>query len=106
MKKSNPLAMFSVGVTALAILGSGPALAGERTGTGEPTPLEGASLCKYSGLNDDPEGADPANGPPGRTQSYGQDVSMGHASPSDFDPDFEGEFQAHPGWACNPTSFG
>ena len=74
-----------------------PALAGELNGGGDPNPLKGASICQFSGLNDDPLGEDPENGPGGRTQSYGQDVRNGQFSPTDpNDP--------HPGVLCNPNN--
>ena len=51
------------------------ALAGEITGNGKSLePLHAHSICAYSGLNDDPTGIDPENGPPGRVQSFGQVV--------------------------------
>ena len=61
-------------VAALALsLTAGAALAGEITGTGKSLePLHANSICAYSGLNDDPTGIDPENGPPGRVQSWGQ----------------------------------
>lgn len=47
-------------------LGSSAALAGEVTGNGKSLkPLQGQSICAYSGLSDDPLGEDPANGPAG-----------------------------------------
>ena len=88
----------SIGVAAFACLSASPALAGEITGTGKSLePLHGRSICAYSGLNDDPLGLDPENGPPGRTQSFGQDVRAGFIDPRQFNP----------GDACNPNaSFG
>jgi hypothetical protein len=82
---------FGVAVSAAAIvlsLTAGAALAGEITGTGKTLePLHAKSICAYSGLNDDPTGIDPEhNGPPGRTQSYGQDVRNGFISPQEFNP--------------------
>ena len=50
------------------------------------------SICAFSGLNDIPEG-DPEEGPPGRTQSYGQDVANFGAVPQEFNP----------GDICNPN---
>ena len=71
-----------------------PAIAGEVTGNDGDTPLRGASICQFSGLNDDPFGEDPdTNGPPGRTQSYGQDVVHWGADPTAFNP----------GDICSPT---
>jgi hypothetical protein len=64
----------AVSVTAVVLsLSASAVLAGEITGTGKSLePLHANSICAYSGLNDDPEGLDPENGPPGRVQSYGQ----------------------------------
>jgi ABC-type transport system substrate-binding protein len=78
----------AVSVAAVVLsLSAGAALAGEITGTGKSLePLHANSICAYSGLNDDPEGLDPNNGPPGRTQSYGQDVRMGFIDPRAFNP--------------------
>jgi hypothetical protein len=85
----------AVGAVALVLVTATPALAGEVTGSGKSLePLHGRSICAYSGLNDDPTGIDPENGPPGRTQSYGQDVRNGSANPRQF----------HPGDACNPNA--
>lgn len=67
---------------------AGSVLAGEVNGKGEPTagPANANSICVFSGLNDDPEGLDPANGPPGRTQTFGQAVRMGFIDPREFNP--------------------
>jgi hypothetical protein len=68
-------------------LGAGAVMAGEITGNGKSLePLHAHSICAYSGLNDDPRGLNPENGPPGRVQSYGQDVSRGLISPHVFNP--------------------
>jgi hypothetical protein len=68
-------------------LAASAALAGEITGNGKSLePLHANSICAYSGLNDDPTGIDPENGPPGRTQSYGQDVRKGFIDPKVFNP--------------------
>jgi hypothetical protein len=67
------------------------ALAGEVTGKGKPTagPAHANSICVFSGKNDDPtaplDGSGP-NGPGGVSQSYGQDVKLGLASPHEFNP--------------------
>jgi hypothetical protein len=85
-------------MTSLPILfAASAATAGELTGTGEDTPLEGASICMFSGLNDDPLGLDPANGPGGRTQSYGQEVANDRRDPVN-------NKIAHPGNFCNPNN--
>jgi hypothetical protein len=81
---------IGIAVSATAVILSlsvGAALAGEVTGNGKSLePLAANSICAYSGLNDDPAGLDPANGPPGRTQSYGQDVRAGFIDPREFNP--------------------
>jgi hypothetical protein len=77
----------AVCAAAVGGLSAGSAFAGEITGTGKSLePLHANSICAYSGLNDDPAGTDPANGPPGRTQSYGQDVRNGRLDPREFNP--------------------
>lgn len=75
-KRSKLLLAISTAALALSV-SAGAAFAGEITGTGESLePLHAKSICAYSGLNDDPEGLDPENGPPGRTQSFGQVVRV------------------------------
>ena len=84
VKKSLAAAFCAAAVVGLT---AGSALAGEITGTGKSLePLHANSICAYSGLNDDPLGLDPSNGPPGRVQSYGQDVRMGLIDPRAFNP--------------------
>jgi hypothetical protein len=80
--------LFTAAVAAAMLIASaGAAFAGEITGNGKTLePLHANSICAYSGLNDDPEGVDPANGPPGRTQSWGQDVRSGLYDPHVFTP--------------------
>jgi hypothetical protein len=67
---------------------SGAAYAGEVKPNGDFTAARSNanSICMYSGLNDDPLGLDPANGPPGRTQTFGQDVRAGFIDPRQFNP--------------------
>ena len=82
---------LGLAVSAAAVvlsLTASAALAGEITGNGKSLePLHANSICAYSGLNDDPTGIDPEhNGPPGRVQSYGQDVRNGFIDPRDFNP--------------------
>lgn len=75
-----------------------PALAGEVNGsTSNPKDdfSQGASICKFSGLNDYPDGSQ--SGPPGRTQSYGQDVRAGRLDPATNKDE-------HPGFLCNPNN--
>ncbi len=60
---------------------AGSAFAGEVTANGKPTGalLNSNSICSFSGQND-------GNPPPGRVQSYGQDVKAGRADPHEFNP--------------------
>jgi hypothetical protein len=71
-----------------ALLTAAPAFAGEVNGSTK-NPKEdfnnGKSLCAFSGLNDVPEGSE-EEGPPGRTQSFGQDVANFGANPKEFNP--------------------
>jgi hypothetical protein len=86
-------AAISVAALALSLTG-GAVFAGEITGNGKSLePLHGKSICAYSGLNDDPLGTDPANGPAGRVQSYGYSaVRNGYKA-----------MAPSPGVACNPN---
>jgi len=99
--------LLAVAVCVIAVAGftANAAFAGEKTGKGEDTqgPAHANSICVFSGQNDDPLGLDPENGPPGRTQSYGQDVRAGGLDPSTENPGKvgQGEFTLHPGFACN-----
>jgi hypothetical protein len=97
-------------------MGASAASAGEVTGNCSPNSKsqgqssdnckkefsQGASICKFSGQNDDPNSTNPEN-PGGRTQSYGQDVKSGALDPSTQNPGKVGQgvptFQ--PGFACN-----
>jgi len=74
---------------ALLAAGAGAASAGEITGNGKPVPApeRAASICAFSGLNDDPVEE------PGRTQNYGQIVRAGGKA-----------FLPSPGDACNPNA--
>jgi len=86
---------LAAGICAVFIVGvGGAALAGEVTGSGKKSEQnQGVSWCSFSGLNDDPLGTNPDNGPGGTSQSYGQEVRLGIASPH----------QLTPGIACNPN---
>ena len=69
--------------------GAGAAFAGEITGNGKPTAgvANANSICVFSGKNDDPTGIDPEeNGPPGVSQSYGQENKLGLQDPHTFNP--------------------
>jgi hypothetical protein len=64
-------------VAAISVVGMSGASAGEVTGNGDPTPINGyraGSICSFSGLNDDPTGGgDPFQD--GRVQSWGKVVA-------------------------------
>jgi hypothetical protein len=65
------------------------AFAGEITGNGKPTGAtdHANSICVFSGKNDDPTGINPElNGPPGVSQSYGQENKLGLVDPHTFNP--------------------
>ncbi len=81
----------AVCAAAVAGLGASSALAGEVTGTGQPTagPTHAKSECVYSGLNDNPNEAFPFGG---TAQSFGRLVAQ------------LGPLGGVPGEACNPTS--
>ena len=69
------LLLGSVLATALVVATGGTALAGEITGNGKPTPIEGfraGSICSFSGQNDDPD--EPEMFASGRVQSFGDIV--------------------------------
>jgi hypothetical protein len=95
---------YTLVIAATALAGvTAPALAGEVTGNGKKEDFaQGRSPCKFSGLNDIPEG-DHEEGPAGRTQNYGHGENI-WAEPGSLDP--HGGFQLHPGWLCNPTNTG
>lgn len=92
MRKKLAVAVCAVAVAGLSV---GSALAGEVTGTGQPTaaPAHTQSICSFSGKNDNPTSTNPEN-PGGVAQSYGFSfVSKG----------LKGEVPA-PGQACNGHS--
>jgi hypothetical protein len=70
MRKPLAAAAFAA---ALSVAMGGVASAGEITGNGKPTPINGfgaGSICSFSGQNDDPTGGgDPFQD--GRTQNWG-----------------------------------
>jgi hypothetical protein len=127
MRRRSMFALLAIATFAAAVvagLGTSVAFAGESTGncgaSTDPAGLQfkgsdtaaanckgpvaedgtrvsnGNSWCSYSGQNDHPEGT-LEEGPPGRTQSYGQDVKLGLFDPSSLKGDFPS-----PGTACNP----
>lgn len=94
------LSMTNIGavVCAVWILGANPVLAGEVNGKGEPIPggEKAASLCAYSGQQDDPI-ADQGTFRGDRVQSWGQIPK----ALRDFLDSLDMYF--HPGEGCNPT---
>jgi hypothetical protein len=103
MSKKWPLAVATFAAAVVAGMGANAASAGEVTGNCNNAPngqsqancredySQGASICSFSGQND-------GEPPPGRTQSYGQDVRAGRADPTDKETPFR------PGFACNPNN--
>jgi hypothetical protein len=88
---------------AAAGLAAAPAIAGEVTGNrGKEDFSQGRSICKFSGLNDIPQG-DPNEGPAGRTQNFGHDDEDLWADPDSLDPHSD-ELQMHPGSLCNANN--
>jgi hypothetical protein len=81
MKRVLVLLVVVALVLGVMVLGAGAAFAGEVTGKGKATgaPAHANSICAFSGQND-------GNPPPGRTQSFGQDVKFGRADPKVFNP--------------------
>ncbi len=79
-------ALTMVGAAATA------ASAGEINGNGDRVPAidQANSICVFSGLNDDPTSPTTPplgeNGPGGTSQSFGQDVRLGLADPTAFNP--------------------
>ncbi len=86
---------FGVAVSTAALvlsLSAGAVLAGEVNGAGTKSDFsQGRSICRFSGLNDDPNGAFPQDG---RVQSYGYSVVRNGLK----------AFAPSPGFACNPNN--
>jgi hypothetical protein len=104
-------AILAVG---LAVGGISPAAAGEITGNGKDLPVNGNSLCAYSGQNDTPNGLWLPIGPGGalvqidpggHVQSYGYFKAQKDFIPSPSDPDARSGF-SFPGNGCNPNWVG
>ena len=89
MTRTKSLIAAALCAAAIAVLGAGPALAGEVTGSGANVDQnQGRSWCSFSGLNDQ------VDGPVGpRAQSYGQELKLGLVDPH----------EGNPGVACNPN---
>ena len=82
----------------LAVVAASPASAGEVNGNGGDLPLKGASLCKFSGLNDEINEMEPT-----RTQSFGTFLVLIKKSAGLSPGDVRGAILPSPGDACNPT---
>ena len=89
MTRTKSLLAAALCAAAIAVLGAGPALPGEVTGSGKNVDQnQGRSWCSFSGLNDQ------VDGPVGpRSQSYGQELKLGLVDPH----------EGNPGVACNPN---
>ena len=92
--------LLVVAACAAAVVGVGAsaAFAGEVNGSATNPKddfSQGASYCKYSGLNDDPSAAPPEGG---KVQSYGQ-LRRNGGDPSSLDF----PLNLPPGVGCNPT---
>jgi hypothetical protein len=93
------LAVAAAAGAALA-LSAAPAHAGEVNGQGEELAHNGASICQFSGLNDDPTGGgDPSEA--GRVQSYGQSVKF-YKNLTGLNPPAL-DALGIPGYECNPA---
>ena len=93
MRTARYAAMF-----AAAVVLSSAVSAGEITGNGQPTALQGNSWCRYSGLNDTP-GQDGFY----QTQNWGQLISLYGwiGDPGQYNPS---NFPFDEGVNCNPNN--
>jgi hypothetical protein len=84
---------------AAALMLAAPALAGEVNGsTTNPKDdfSNGVSICKFSGLNDDPTAPiDGPNGPGGRVQNFGHTQQIFDLDPQQFNPGAPGGCNAN-----------
>jgi hypothetical protein len=85
-------------IFAAAVVVSSVASAGEITGNGKPTGLQGNSWCRYSGFNDTP-GQDGF----GQTQNWGQVISQYGwvGDPGQYNPS---NWPFDDGVNCNPNN--
>lgn len=97
---------------ALALTVASPAFAGEITGSGKDLPVNGNSLCAYSGLNDTPNGLWLPIGPGGalvqvdpggQVQSYGYFMAQMDFGANPSDPAVRDRPFGFPGLGCNPV---
>ncbi len=81
-------------------MAAAPASAGEVNGNGKELPLKGASICKFSGLNEETTEEEPT-----RTQSYGTFATLIRKSLDMNGGEFkQAGILPSPGLACNPTA--
>jgi len=103
---------FILCVLSAVTMAASPAVAGEISGKGRDLPVNGRSVCDFSGRNDTPDGLWLPIGPGGalvqvdlggNVQSYGASKKSGFiGSPSDPDNRAAG----FPGASCNPNRSG
>ena len=95
--RSRTKSRFALALATAAVaagLTAGSVLAGEVNGTYTKFQFsQGRSVCKFSGLNDNPTSTNPAN-PPGRVQSYGYSFVRNGLK----------ALVPSPGFACNPNN--
>ena len=93
------IAAACLAAAGIAVMAASPASAGEVNGNGKELPLKGASICKYSGLNDEQTADEPT-----RTQSYGTFLVLIRGLTGMSTKDFkDAGILPSPGDACNPT---
>jgi hypothetical protein len=80
----------------MLLLGATSAMAGEITGNGKDLPVNGKSICAYSGLNDELTDMEPT-----RTQSYGTFLVLVKGM---YGLEAAKAILPSPGVACNPNS--
>jgi hypothetical protein len=90
------LALAVVIASVVLSLGASAVLAGEVTGSGKEVPTQGASWCRFSGLNDRVAGEGPVEP---QAQAYGIEVTVG-AVPH---PSITKGGIPSPGTMCNPN---
>jgi hypothetical protein len=103
--KYQRIALSAACAAALTVSSAGMAMAGEVNGNGKELPLKGASICKFSGLNDEITADEPT-----RTQSYGTFLQLYgkwaaagmESSPGAGIRAVKSGFPS-PGMACNPN---
>ena len=93
------IAAACLAAAGIAVMAASPASAGEVNGNGKDLPLKGASLCKFSGLNDEITEDEPT-----RTQNYGTFFVLIRNATGMTTKEFkDAGVLPSPGLACNPT---